>query len=92
MDVVLISQSLVNRLYVPVFIVPLLFFNFNPTHFFEASNSYLSSPPLHSASVEKILGTCGRAVATDLSPVALSVAAFNVQKCGLQLSEFIIVM
>nr|POE71264.1 hypothetical protein CFP56_68425 [Quercus suber] len=90
-DVVLISQSLVNRLYVPVFIDPLLFFNFNPTHFFEASNSYLS-PPLHSASVEKILGSFGRVVATDLSPVALSVAAFNVQKCGLQLSEFIILM
>ena len=54
--------------------------------------SIFLGPPLHSAFVEKILGSCGRVIATDLSPVALSVAAFNVQKCGLQLSESIIVM
>uniref|UniRef100_A0A7N2L889 Release factor glutamine methyltransferase n=1 Tax=Quercus lobata TaxID=97700 RepID=A0A7N2L889_QUELO len=40
--------------------------------------------------IGRILGSCGRVIATDLSPVALSVAAFNVQKYGLQLSEFII--
>ncbi|XP_030966627.1 uncharacterized protein LOC115987257 isoform X2 [Quercus lobata] len=34
--------------------------------------------------IGRILGSCGRVIATDLSPVALSVAAFNVQKYGLQ--------
>ena len=42
--------------------------------------------------IGRILGSCGRVIATDLSPVALSVAAFNVQKYGLQVSEFIIVI
>ncbi|KAM3731887.1 hypothetical protein ACB098_11G017100 [Castanea mollissima] len=34
--------------------------------------------------IGRILGSCGRVIATALSPVALSVAAFNVQKYGLQ--------
>ena len=42
--------------------------------------------------IRRILGSRGRVIATDLSPVALSVAAFNVQKYGLQVSEVIIVM
>ena len=92
MDVVLISQSLVNRLYVPVFIDPFFSSISTPPTSLKPLISIFISPPLQSASVEKILGTCGRAVATNLSPVALSVVAFNVQKCGLQLSESIIVM
>nr|POE69876.1 release factor glutamine methyltransferase [Quercus suber] len=42
--------------------------------------------------IRRILGSRGRVIATDLSPVALSVAAFNVQKYGLQVNEVIIVM
>ncbi|TQE13626.1 hypothetical protein C1H46_000633 [Malus baccata] len=34
--------------------------------------------------IARVLGSCGRVIATDLSPVAIGVAAFNVQKYGLQ--------
>ena len=47
---------------------------------------------LGTGGIGRILGSCGRVIATDLSPVALSVAAFNMQKYGLQVSEFIIVI
>jgi release factor glutamine methyltransferase len=42
--------------------------------------------------IGRILGSCGTVIATDLSPIALSVAAFNVRRYGLQVSEHIIVI
>lgn len=37
--------------------------------------------------IARVLGTGGRVIATDLNPVAASVAAFNVQRYGLQVSD-----
>lgn len=34
--------------------------------------------------IGRILGSCGRVIATDLSPVAITVASYNVQRYGLQ--------
>ncbi|KAL3503707.1 hypothetical protein ACH5RR_038156 [Cinchona calisaya] len=34
--------------------------------------------------IGRILGSCGRAIATDLSPIAVSVASYNVQRYSLQ--------
>ncbi|XP_059666628.1 uncharacterized protein LOC132312318 [Cornus florida] len=34
--------------------------------------------------IGRILGTCGRVIATDLSPVAIAVASYNVQRYNLQ--------
>lgn len=38
--------------------------------------------------VAELLGSCGRVIATDLSPVAIAVAGHNVQRYGLQVSRF----
>lgn len=41
--------------------------------------------------IGRILGSKGKVIATDLSPVALAVATYNVLRYGLQVSEFIII-
>lgn len=42
--------------------------------------------------IARILGSQGAVIATDISPIALSVAEFNVQRYGLQVSEHIFVI
>lgn len=37
--------------------------------------------------IARILGPCGRVIATDLSPVAVAVASYNVQRYNLQVSD-----
>lgn len=37
--------------------------------------------------ISRILGSEGRVIATDLNPVAVSVAAYNVERYGLKVSD-----